>query len=195
MFSKMINLNITEEFRINEKQAKIFGFILYSDSHSNIKKVLRDDDHWSSFNEDSNGWIIFSIKPREGQLKYPNFPEGTIGMMIPVWKEPSENKKILEFFGLQDTRVLPCFVAFTIKENKELSRVSYKLDDDSYDNARNSIKKIINEITATVDNILPEYKDTDSVYREVTKTIERIKTEEKLKDGINKINFLKGLLG
>jgi len=39
------------QYRADQTLADIFGVILYTDTHANIKKVLRDEDYWRSFDE------------------------------------------------------------------------------------------------------------------------------------------------
>ena len=46
--------------------SKIYGFIMYTQRHSYIIKVLRDDDFWNELDEISGAnWPIFSVKPRK----------------------------------------------------------------------------------------------------------------------------------
>lgn len=189
----MINLPIAEKYREQNNQAKIFGFILFTDAHPNIIKVLKDDDYWKALNSISEGWIIYSIKPKQGIREFSNPPEGTLGMLISIWKEPIENLKLLELFEIKSTETLPCFVAFCT-EGENIKRTVYELDCSSVDNAYNDLNKIISIISKTVDKILPEYKNSNSVYREVKSDIESIITWEKIKKAIKLLSWLKNLL-
>ena len=189
----MINLEKIEKFRKDNKFANVYGFILFTSTHSNVVKVLNDDFYWRGFDEISKNWIIFSIKPEIGKYEYPSLPSGFLGMMVPIWKEPKANTKMIELFEIETTKKLPLFVAFIVKNEKQIDKITYQLKDDNLDNARNSIKSIIESITSVVDLILPEYYDTENVFRNVKQEIESKITIEKIKKVINLYKWLKEL--
>lgn len=108
-------MRLAEICRGDKSLVDIFGVILYTDLHANIKKVLRDQDYWSSLDELSgNNWAVFCIKPEAGRLDYADSRPGQLGLMIPVWKEPEENMSLLEEFEIDSTRDLPLLLVFTI---------------------------------------------------------------------------------
>ena len=162
-----------------KQTANVFGFIAYTETNPNIVKVLRDEDYWNSFNKLSDGWIVYAIKPPKiGSYVSPDLPEGAMGMMIPLWKEPEANVEFIKTFGLEDTSILPCFIAFAINEKGGFDQIIYRLDDVTVDAAYQSISKIIKVITKTSQVILPEYKTSPGVFREVKKQIECIRFYE-----------------
>ena len=86
----------------------VFGLILYTDEHPHVVKVLRDKDYWKQFAIiTGDNFAIFSAKPLSGTYLYPSVPPGSMGMMVPVWNEPSQNKELLSTFHLDDTKKLP----------------------------------------------------------------------------------------
>ncbi len=189
------NLNEVEQLRTETKSANVFGFILYTESHSNIVKVLRDDDYWKGFDKDSEGWIVYSIRPKQGGYHYPESPPGTMSMMMAIWSEPHENSKLLKTFQIQDTQNLPCFVAFALDEFGEIKRVVKRIEDMSIDSARNSIKNSIEIVSKALSFIKPENKNSPYVYREVQKRVEGEIAWENIGKTLNLFKYLKGLAG
>ncbi len=134
---------IIEEYKGKEGVAQLFGVLLYTDQHPNIKKVLRDEDYWLSFNElTGDRFCVFSVKPAKGKYESPTFPipSDIFGMMVQIWKEPAENKKLIELFELEDTKNIPMLLLFTEIEGDFL-KIELRLDDSSQDTARSSIKE------------------------------------------------------
>src|SRR3989337_2623534 len=97
----------TEHLKHQEGLVNAFGVILYTEKHPNIKKVLADNDYWVALDKISGPkWAVFSIRARAGYYSLPTLPQGTMGMMIPVWKEPCENELVLENFEIESTKEL-----------------------------------------------------------------------------------------
>lgn len=162
--------------------SNIFGFIAYTDSNPYIKKVLRDDDFWQCFNELSENWIIYAVKPPQtGNYEYPapSSPR-MLGMVIAIWQEPAANKEFIKSFGLQDTSKLPCFIAFGINEKDGFDQLIYPLRANSEEEAYASIRKIIEIISQTEKLILPENKCSSNVFREVSKQVQAARFQENI---------------
>lgn len=177
--------------------SRIYGFIMYTRRHSYIIKVLRDNDFWNELNEISGpNWPIFSIKPlQEGEYKMPGNDRGIISsMMVPIWKEPNENRKYLKFFSLEESKDLPCFIAFIWKDNDELEQVTWKLSNNSEQEAFDSIREVVNIISQTETLILPEYKRTENIFRNVRQNIEGVKSKRQLITRVKKILKIKEFL-
>ena len=178
----------------NSNAANIFGFIAYTNAHPNVIKILRDSDYWTCFDEISNGWIIYSIRPEQGSTRLPEMPEGVMGMMAPIWHEPNKNKEFLEFFDMESTQGLPLFIAFAIGQDQTIDKIAFKIDDSSQDTAYQSIKLIIDTITNTLDLIDPMYKSTTSVFREVEKQIGCLEFKQKIHATRKTLEFFTGLI-
>lgn len=170
-----LDLKICKHHLVEKRTANIFGFIAYTETNPNIVKVLRDEDYWKSFDKLSAGWIVYAVRPPEtGHFRLPTFPKGAIGMMIPMWEEPDANLNFIKTFGVKDTSILPCFIAFAINDKGGFDQIIYKLKDDTVDDAYRSIHKIINVITRTANGISPQYRDSASVFREVKKQVDSV---------------------
>lgn len=145
--------SLTKNYGQLSSVAELYGVLIYTDEHPNIKKVLRDEDYWMSFDELSGDrFCIFSVRPAIGRYEHPKFPPGTMGFMVPIWNEPSENKELLKLFGLQNTKQLPMLLLFS-KLDGEYLTIELALKDDSVDDARNSISEQIKMARSVLDNI------------------------------------------
>lgn len=161
--------------------SNIFGFIAYTDRDPYIKKVLRDDDYWKCLDEISENWIIYAIKPPQtGDYKYPSPPPGVLCRMAPIWQEPVANKEFIKLFGLQDTSKLPCFITFHINSKGEFDQLICPLKANNEEEAFASIKRIVQIISKTEKQILPQYKNSVNVFREVSKQIGAAQFRENL---------------
>ena len=155
-------------------KSRIYGFILFTEQNPHVVKALRDNDYWVSLDKRSGlNWPIFSVKPLEqGHWDYPNFPKGSIGMMIPIWKEPEANLECLRWFGLENSRNLPCFVTFMWDDNEELNCIITKIKGNNKDEVYNSLETIVQIISDAETKILEENKATVNVFREVKQDLE-----------------------
>ncbi len=104
---------LVELYRQDESLVDIFGLILFTDEHANIKKVINDEDYWSAFNKLSGKrWVIFSSKQKNGSDGYPPSRPGISQFMVPIWKEPEENKALLNYLELKNSKELPLIRRF-----------------------------------------------------------------------------------
>ena len=178
---------LVKHYRTKETVTDIFGIILYTDAHANIKKVISDDDYWRSFHEISGeNWVVFSIRPIKGHYETPKFGPGTMGMMYMIWKEPNENKPLLRELEIEDTSKLPQLLVFTHDEQGNILKSSLKLQDSSIDEAYRSIKESIQVVTNAVNAILLENKENpEGVYQAVRMAVDSKHTWESIKKGVN----------
>lgn len=185
----MIPLN--EDFGIHKlKQqcdnsiTRIYGFIMYTRSHSYIVKVLRDNDFSNELNEISGAnWPIFSVKPlleEKHEAPCSSIDENVIQMMKPTWNEPNQNRKLLDFFNLKESQHLPCFITFIWNDKQELEQITWPLKNTSKQDAFNSIREIVTIISQREFGILPQYKSSESVFREVKGSIQGVIERRKI---------------
>jgi hypothetical protein len=178
--------------------ANIFGFIAFTNSDADVIKVLRDHDYWNSFNEDSNGWLIFSVKPPQtGMIHYPEFPMGMMGAMVEIWNEPNANKEFLKLFDLEDTRMLPLFIVFAVIDN-EIRKFTLRIKDGDVEEVYNSIKGIIRDVTFHLNGVWPEYRQSDNVYGVIESGVKFPRdvqeTKAQWKNFFDNFLFFKGIL-
>lgn len=191
---------IEKEFGLKELRricdnstSRIFGFIMYTRSHSYIAKVLKDVDFWNELDEISGPrWPIFAVRPlKQGYYQDPNLPHDAIGRMVPTWVEPNENKKYLDVFSLKESSDLPCFVVFIWNDDDELEQITFKLSNSNFEDAFDSIRNIVSIISETERQILPKYRKTDRVYSNAKKDLKAHFTHQKIKKSFEYFSYLR----
>ena len=147
---------------INNSNIKTFGLIIYTDENPNIVKLLRDEDNWKALSRVSGEkFFIFSVKPKKGYMGFPDFPPGTIGMMVQMWKEPNENNKLFDHLNIKDSRELPLFVVFT-KVDEYLLYKSMSIDESDPHKALEQLKEIFYQIRDVTDKIHTDYEEHEA---------------------------------
>lgn len=149
--------------------SRIYGFILYTEQHPYVVNVLKNIAFWKALDSISGpNWPIFSVRPlAQGSYRHSSSSNG-ISFMVQTWEEPQRNYPILKDFGLDDTKTLPCFVAFIWDDNDILQSISIAIKGRDESSTYNSIEEIVKVITRVEDNINPEYKRNVEVFQIVS---------------------------
>lgn len=155
-----------------KSKSRICGFILYTRADAHITKVIKDEDYWDALDAASGeNWPIFAVKPlNKTCCIYANYRSRLCEEDNKV-KEPSENSKYLNFFRIDSTDSLPCFVAFYIKDNDEVEQLTCKIKGRTKVDTYNSLREIVDEIAKAERLILPQYKRTENVFREAASNL------------------------
>jgi hypothetical protein len=182
-----------EAFEKEPNIIKVFGAIIYSNSHPHIKKILRDEDYWHALEDISgNLWAIFAVKAKEGHKEIRGGgPPGSLSMMVSVWVEPNENKKLIEYLEIQSTES-PLFVIFTRLKTGKILKSTLDLDDSSVENAFNRLREIIQGLTFAVKSIDKEnIENYEPVFNAINMTVERIRNWDKVKKAFKIYQWVK----
>ena len=145
---KMLDVRLLMSDKKHFNTANIFGFIAYNERNPYMVKVLRDVDFWNSLNARTDGWILYAIKP-----------EG-------MYYGGVNAKYINDSLGLKPEDY-PQLVILSIGTDRVLKQRNYPICDDSIDAAYKSIEQSIGIVTQAVQKILPQYKGSTNVSREV----------------------------
>ncbi len=191
VFDTLVEEQISKDGVVN-----LFGVMLYTDEHPNIKKVLRDDDYWNSFHEiTGDSFCVFAVKPSKGYYdEPPKLPLGSTAFLTHIWREPSENKKLIEFFELRHTKIMPMLLLFTKVEGKYW-KIELPLDDSNVESAHQSIREQLTNCCDAIDKISEEnYKNSKGVYSAVSMSNDHVSFWKKIESGINLYEKLKGIL-
>lgn len=156
---------------IRSSDIKTFGFIIYNDENSNIVKLLRDEDHWTALSKASGErFYIFAVKPKEGSRSFPDIPSDTLGMILPIWKEPEDNNQLLEIFEISSTEKLPLFFIFT-KVDSGIWKYNLHIDDSNVDTALKQLKILFRKIRDLSEKIHKNYQEDPTQVHERFKEI------------------------
>lgn len=157
-----------------ESKSRIYGFILYTRRHANVVNFLQNSSYWDCLDDISGpNWPIFSVRPlAQGRAELKGGgPAGTIGMMISTWNEPNENRKVLDFFGLSESKDLPCFVGFIWDDRGVLQQFTWPINETSVDNVYSSLKRIVTIIAEAEERVSENLKSSEYVWEEVIKAV------------------------
>jgi hypothetical protein len=176
-FEKDCGLELIKDLTSSDKTlSRIYGFILYTEQHPYISKVLQDTDFWKSLDSISGPrWPIFAVRPlKQGQWSWPK-SDRNICFMVRTWDEPEVNKVILDDFGLKDSKELPLFVVFMWDDNDELNEISISIEGKTTDEVYHSLESVVKTIARAESQVLPEYKRTVNVFRNIVADINALK--------------------
>lgn len=188
--------SLTAHYQKDIQLVDIFGVILYTDAHPHVKKVLADEDYWRAIDEVSGPkWAVFSIKPNQGHFELPSSQPGALSFLVPVWKEPNDNKQILQDFGIMSTKDLPLLLVFTRGARDEILKLSLNIKDENVELAYTSLRKAIEIVTRAVDQIDPKYlKNSEGVFYAVDMAVGDFKKWELFRKGIDLFLWIKKFL-
>ncbi|UNC48950.1 hypothetical protein [Enterobacter huaxiensis] len=133
-----------------------FGVIIYTNANALMRKLIEDEHYWDALHDRSGEkWNIYCLKASKGKDEFPPMPRGSMGMMVPVWKEPRENKELLELFEINNTKDAH-FVFFHFDEDKSIIFRKTLIEESSVEGMFNEVKKLIDEYTGIVEGVFPE---------------------------------------
>lgn len=149
----------------NEDVMQIFGVILFTDEHPNVKKVLRDEDYWRAFNSlTGENFVMFSVKPEAPVMVYPEGDSNVLHMMVKIAKETEDTKALFKTFEIDGRKDLPAIYLFTEIEGQYF-KVQLKISDESVALANESIKDEIEFIDKAIKRIRKEnYDNPEGLY-------------------------------
>jgi hypothetical protein len=186
-------MKAVDNFEKDPTIVKVFGAIIYSNSHPHIKKVLKDEDYWLALDDISGTrWGIFAARAIEGRTEIRGGgPPGTLGTMYQVWIEPSENRKLIEYLEIESTKK-PLFVIFTRLKKGSILKSILTLDDTSTEKAYGRLNKIIRDLTSSIERIEKEnIEDYESVFNALNMSVTNIRDLDVLKRLFNIYQWLK----
>ena len=178
-----------------EGAASVYGIVLFTDSHPNIKKIVYDDDYWRALDEISGGkWVIFCTRARQGKIGFSPPPPGVYAEMAPIWKEPKENKDLIDIFDLKSTQRFPLLLVFAFGQDGELLKNNLSLSDASVNEAYNSIKTAVKTVTDALEAVHEKnLKNALGVHSAVSLAVQNAKDWAKVKKGVRFWQWLKSI--
>ena len=189
-------IELAEKYRPKHGQANLFGVIIYTDSHAYVRRILEDEAYWRALDEISGPqWTVFAACACHGGYVMPKQPQRNFEMMIRVWKEPKENRSLLDAFEIDSTENLPVLVVFAEAVDGTVHKKVMKIDDTFEDSTYKSIKRILEQVAAGLVAIDEEYlrKDTRAFDTVVNYRLRNFEEWDAVKKGIRFIKWLRSL--
>lgn len=148
----LLNVELLIKDRQKHRTSNIFGFIAYSDKNPYVKIVIKDKDFWQSLDARTEGWILYAVKPDSQRYGGGNaiFVDDSLGLKAEDY---------------------PQLIILGIGPNQTMLQKNYPIEGNSIDNTYESIEKSIDLVTKTLEQILPRYRSSTNVHREVVKAL------------------------
>lgn len=187
--------SLVSELENDHSVASIFGVLIYTDSHPNIKKVMRDEDYWLAF-DDITGkkFSVLSVKPIVGKYNHSSPPPGVLCQLIKIWQEPKDNLRLIEAFEIKSTEKLPMLLIFT-RVGKDVLKIELALKEDSISSAYNSIRENLEFCTGVISGIADENLNyPEGLYASFALQNDHRIIANKINNCLNLYQFIKSLL-
>ena len=178
-------LDLVKDMVKDKNLSRIYGFIVYRVEDYFVSNALSNKQFWDALDRISgNNWPIFVVRSLESKIKKEsgNNMEGgpCISFLVMSEEEPKANFKVFRDFGLSEKDEFPLFVAFMWDNNDVLNQLRIPISDDNQESVYNSLMQIVKTITEVENKILPEYKQSESVFREVSNNLTMMKNRNTL---------------
>lgn len=176
--------------------ANAFGFILYTDRHANVAKVLADDDYWRGLSERTGErWPIFALRRPPGTSERPQPVPGRLPILQEIWKEPAENKMLLAELGLDSTKK-PYLAICSLVDEEQMLVHTIELSDDSVEAAHASLREALDAVTLAVDDVSPRnIKSAEGVHAAIDLTVTDLKQRKWIKKVLPLLKVFKSIFG
>jgi len=186
-------IELNEKLREYHEKFPIFGIILFTNAHPHVVKMLKDVDYRNALHEITGEQIaVFATLLFEGEYELPSCEPGTMSMLVPIWKEPHQNKKILSWFGLKDSKNLPNLVLFGT-DNKEFYYKRYAIKSNSTQDTFNSLQEVLlvvaNQVEASMNS------DRKDLFKKAQWEIVKIQAKQKLGQILGIASLFRGVAG
>lgn len=153
--------------------------------------MLEDVHYYKALNELSGSDVaVFHTRLFQGSYEMPKPPDNFLSMMVPVWREPSENKLLLTLFDLEDSTNLPCLVTFLFWDGK-LYCTQSRIEDSSRQEAFNSTSAILKRLSKAGKSASDELNALKRARFEMRK----LNFRKGLKEFLQKLGAIRGAAG
>ena len=177
----------------------LFGLILFTRAHPHVVKVLKDSEYYAALNEISGDLIVvFATMLFQGGLVTPSPPPNpnpSINInnkMQPIWADPSENKEVMSWFNIKDSRKLPVFVIFAF-ENSILCYKKYALKHSTVQDAFTSLEEVLSAVTVELKDKIND--DTVSLFGKARWEVSKLQFKRQLRDVVGVVSQFRGVTG
>ncbi len=160
---KLLNVELNKDF----EHFPVFGLILYSDKDANgyVRNVLLNKDYIQNLDASSGTrWNIFTLKLLSPtRTQYKRSKKSVIMRWVTTLRSFRldsfhPNLNISKWFDIKYHKELPCLVVFAFHQDTcELLYLKEKIRGENIAETYNYLRKIINEVSDTLENIKEEY--------------------------------------
>lgn len=151
------------------EQFPLMAVAIFNTSNAHFIEALRKQSYVDALHDITGEHIcVFWAGLPAGRVELPKFRPGTMGMMVPVYKEPSSNKSLYEYFDISNGQSLPLLVTFTFTSDDELLYSKHFISETSAEDAYNSLKSVLSEKAGLISDFSSRLKeDKDKMFKEL----------------------------
>lgn len=144
-------INELYKHAIDQLDYPLHALLMFTAEHAHVIKMLQDPAYYQALNEMTcNKIALFHTRLFQGRFEPSGSPKDTLALMVPIWKEPSENKQLLTAFEMEDSRELPCLVVFLFHDGF-LQFAKSSIGGESKEDVFNLTSDIIKRLVSVVD--------------------------------------------
>ena len=169
-----------------ESPIRLCGFIVYSRKNPHVSMALRDIDYWKELDAISGvNWPIFAIRPVAPKSSYTRHDA----------MRDDADEEIVRMCLDMNNEELPCFVCFMWNDDGELEKVSHKIDDKTSESTHNDLREIVTRVADVINDIKPEYYQSENVFRNVVNAVESYNTTSKISHYVKNSKWMIEMFG
>lgn len=157
---------LSEEYR---EKFPLMAVVIFNASNAHLIEALKKQSYVDALDDiTGDGLCVFWAALPAGRVELPSFPPGTMGMMVPVYKEPDSNKSLYEYFEISNGQSLPILVTFTFTSEDKLLYSKHPISERTAEHAYNSLRAVLNEKAGLVADFSKELKeDKEKMFKEL----------------------------
>lgn len=143
--------------------ANLFGVVLYTARHAQVRRMLADKAFWLGLDEASGPhWAVFATQAEAGTFEIPPASPGSVSLMIRVWREPAANAELLSAFELKSTKKLPALAVFAETASGVVYSTLIEINQDSEALAYKSLAGALEEVNECISGMDDECRPVDA---------------------------------
>lgn len=172
-------------------ECRLYGVILFTESHPYVVKALRDEDFWNSLDQMSGThWVIFATRLFKGALETPKSSKD-MEFMQTIWKEPNTNRDLLQHFNIRDSS-RPYFVVFAL-DGDQLFYATHLIRGKSADAVYQSLEEVIKTVSRELEN--KRTAEPQEIYKALNLQLRLLKAKDALKQAFQWAQSFRGATG
>jgi len=174
----------------------LLGILLFTESDPHMIKVLRDPDYYAALdNITGKNLALFATILFQGKYEYPSLPPGVLAHMVPIWREPRQNKKVTPWFSISDSRELPLLVIFGHKSG-DFYYQKYPIKAETPETIFNNLKEVLLRISTSVQKARDEGGVNKQIMFEHAQwEMKKLEAHQNIKGFLETVSMFRGAIG
>lgn len=169
----------------------LHSVLMFTDAHAHLIQMLEDSTCYRALSEITGKHLaVFHTRLFHGRHEMPSPPPGIFCFMVPIWKEPNENKKLLVLFDMKDSRSLPSLVTFCFSDGT----IHYAEASIATESPQIAFNSLVN-ITQRLVRVANSSDDRLEAMRKAKFEMRALKIKKGIGDFVNLLGLFRGASG